>query len=512
MLAVVSPSAGWVWIATLCNLGSVGVFLGVRQRLSAPLRLTAVALLLAYVLNYHGQIFLVDWLYHSPSFDSLWREFSLLRLDGSIEAHTETIYQITAIFALVCSALTAFACIWGEAAQPSGPFQTVLPRATQGAQALWVIFAFGCGAALLGLLVQFTFGVGALTAEKAFAGRLDGVLHHSLVTLAPLLFMAIHWEGIRQGHVTLARVSLAAYAALAIAEMAMMSSRGFMVLQMLPLVLLYLWMGIPGRRILMVGAITALLTLLLYPVMTAVRTLRSVSGYGALDSIETALSAGNDGGGLSDNFVRISARFVGYTSYLTSLERPDDRFDWSYLDFERILTLRENGFTRWFTEQIAGYGAGIHGHFSSPGLLGAAQVIGGPVLVVLVPPLFALLTMFAVRLIQGRAWRLGPLVPVNVLAALLFLFEEGVFDLIFTRLILVTFSLVLLSWLFRLAVPIPAAVLTCSALKGSCSYDFRPPDQGHAAPLLPGQTPPAEHVHPARGRTDGGGPRLPVPA
>ena len=102
---------------------------------------------------------------------------------------------------------------------------------------------------------------------------------------------------------------------------------------------------------------------------------------------------------------------------------------------------------------MAGYGRGIRRHFSSPGLLGAAQVLGGPWLVLLMPPLLALLTMAAISALERRPTRLGPLVPVNLLASLLFLMEEGVFDLILTRLVLAGIALLILNWVFRLTVP-----------------------------------------------------------
>jgi len=450
MLAWFTPPPEWVSLAVMSNLGSLAVFWRVRGNMATAARLTATSLVVVYLLNYHMQIFLVDWLYHSERFESLWREFSLRRLDGSLESRIDTVYAITAIFALLCSLFTAF----GLRAKPGAPASPgPMVQARSGAQTLWVIYGLGVACTAVGLLAQVTLGIGALTAEKAFGGRWDGVLYHGLVTFAPLLFMAIHWEGLRQGHSALSKLSLITYGALAVAEMAMMSSRGFVVLQMLPLVLLYFWMGYSPRKLLTIGLATMLVTVLLYPIITTVRGLRANSGYGAVESIQAAFTSGSDVTNTGTILVRMSARFIGYTSYLTSLERPDDRFDWSYLDGERLLTLRENGFTRWFTERIAGYGTGIQRHFSSPGLLGAAQVLGGPWCVFLVPPLFALLALWSVTaLAQGR-WRLGPLVPVNTLASLLFLFEEGVFDLIFTRIMLVSFSLIFLNWLFRFAVP-----------------------------------------------------------
>ena len=445
---LLEPGADWIWLGALCNAGSAAAFWATRAQMSRPLRLSATGIVVVYLINYPLQAFLVDWLYHSESFHALWREFSLVRLNGSIEARADVFYRITAIFSLLCGVIIGFA------GRSTAPAVLAQPRAAEGgSQPLWMLLAAGASVATMGLLIQLTFGVGSLSSEAVFAGRLDGVLYHMLVTLVPLLFMAVHWEAMRQGQTALARTSLAAYVVLALAEMSMMSSRGFIVLQMLPLLLLYLWMGRRLRGLAWLGALTVALTVLLYPVMTSIRNLRANSGYGAADSIVMALASPEESRSVAADVARIAARFIGYTSYLTSLEHPDDRFDWDELSLEKVVTLRENGFTRWFTEQVAGYGRGIRRHFSSPGLLGAAQVLGGPWLVVLMPPLLALLTMAAISALERRPTRLGPLVPVNLLASLLFLMEEGVFDLILTRLVLAGIALLILNWVFRLTVP-----------------------------------------------------------
>ena len=451
-LVLLDPSADWLWVAGACNLGALGAFMACHRDMRGAQRLTAAAIVVVFLLNYPLQALVVDRMYNSESFQSLWREFSLLRLDGSLVSRADVFYRITAIFALVCFSLIVYAR-FSPGVSPARPPANRTEQTGQGGQALAVIFGGGLFVAAIGLVIQFTSGVGSLTAENVFEGRLDGVLYHTLATLTPLLFMAVHWEALRQAHTGIARASLAAYVALAVAEMTMLSSRGFIVLQMLPLVLLYLWMGVSTRRMLAIGLATVSITVIMYPVMTSVRSLRANSGYDAVDSIAAAFSANTERHDTFSDVARMTARFIGYTSYLTSLERPDDRFDWSLLDLEKIVTLRENGFTRWFTEQVAGYGSGIRRHFSSPGLLGAAQVIGGPVCVVLLPPLFALLIMLGIKALDRRAWRLGPLVPVNALASLLFLLEEGVFDLIFTRLVLITAALLMLSWLFKLTIP-----------------------------------------------------------
>jgi hypothetical protein len=448
-LVLFEADPAWIWAAALCNAGSLVSFWAARRAMSPALRLSATAIIVVYLINYPLQALFVDWLYHSERFQSTWREFSLIRLDGSIESRADVFYLITAVFALLCTAMVLFSTFFRSHVDPPEP----AARSTEGGQTLWMLLALGMVIAIVGLLIQITFGVGSLTSEAAFTGRLDGVLYHTLVTLVPLLFMAVHWESVRKGLPGLARVSLASYLLLALAEMGMMSSRGFVVLQMLPLLLLYLWMGRSLRKLAWLGAITVALTVLLYPVMTSVRILRANSGYDASGSIVQALTSPNEARDLTADLVRMAARFIGYTSYLTSLEHPDDRFDWSELSIEKIVTLRENGFTRWFTAQIAGYGRGIQRHFSSPGILGAAQVLGGTPLVVLLPAGLALATLLVVGFLEGRPSRLGPLVPVNLLASLLFLMEEGVFDLILTRLILVGLALLMLNWIFHLSVP-----------------------------------------------------------
>jgi hypothetical protein len=451
-LPLVAGEGDWLWLAIACNLGSAAAFWQARPFLNGPVRLAATSIVIIFVLNYPAQAFLVDWLYHSESFQSLWREFSLVRLDGSLTSRREVFYVITVVFALTCSSMVLFALGWPSRERGAGAVEAGVFSEASG-QPLGLLLAAGLAVSTLGLLIQVTFGVGSLTSEAVFTGRLDGVLYHTLVTLAPLLFMAVHWESLRQGHKGLARASLGAYVALALAEMSMMSSRGFVVLQMLPLLLLYLWMGYRVRRLAWLGGLTVALTVLLYPVMTSVRNLRANSGYSATDSLALAFSAPGESRNLAADLVKMSARFIGYTSYLTSLEHPDDRFDWEELSLERIVTLRENGFTRWFTAQVAGYGQGIRRHFSSPGLLGAAQVLGGQTMVFVLPPLLALMTLTAVRLLAERSLRLGPLIPVNLLGSLLFLMEEGVFDLILTRIILASLALAILSWVFRLTVP-----------------------------------------------------------
>lgn len=448
-LVLFEMDATWLGVAVLCNLGSLVSFWTARPGMARPLRLTATAILTVFLINYPLQAFFVDWLYHSERFQSLWREFSLLRLDGSLESRAGVFYLITAIFALLTTAILLFSAL-----APAPPEADTPPSVSaEGGQTLWTLLALGMAIAAIGLLLQITFGVGSLTSEAAFGGRLDGVLYHTLVTLVPLLFMAVHWESLRKGLRGLARVSLAAYILLALVEMGMMSSRGFVVLQMLPLLLLYLWMGRNLRGLVWLGATTVALTVLLYPVMTSVRILRANSGYSASDSIVQAFTSTSEVRDVNADLARMGARFIGYTSYLTSLEHPDDRFDWDELSLEKLVTLRENGFTRWFTAQIAGYGRGIQRHFSSPGLLGAAQILGGTPLVVILPPALTLFTLAAISFLHRRPTRLGPLVPVNLLASLLFLMEEGVFDLILTRLVLVGAALLILNWLFRLSVP-----------------------------------------------------------
>lgn len=149
----------------------------------------------------------------------------------------------------------------------------------------------------------------------------------------------------------------------------------------------------------------------------------------------------------------VASRFIGYTSLLTSLHYGGERFDVEQIDVTKIVTLRESGFTRWYTEAVAGFGAGVRGHLSAPGLMGAGFVLGGVSLAVAIPALFALFCQWVFERMSARAWRLGPVVPLAVFGVFLFLFNEGTFDISWLKLVVTTGSLLLLTPLFEWMLP-----------------------------------------------------------
>ena len=149
----------------------------------------------------------------------------------------------------------------------------------------------------------------------------------------------------------------------------------------------------------------------------------------------------------------VASRFIGYTSLLTSLHYGGERFDVDQIDVSKIVTLRESGFTRWYTEAVAGFGAGVRGHLSAPGLMGAGFVLWGVGLAVVIPALFALFCQWVFERMSARAWRLGPVVPLAVFGVFLFLFNEGTFDISWLKLVVTTGSLLLLTPLFEWMLP-----------------------------------------------------------
>ncbi|MCU0248379.1 MAG: hypothetical protein MUC42_17550, partial [Bryobacter sp.] len=296
---------------------------------------------------------------------------------------------------------------------------------------LWTLFFVALGISIFVLPIQVAYGIGSLTTAQELPYRLTGVVHHLMTTFVPLLLLTLAWRGM---------------------------SGGLKVLQALTAATLFWWSGVRARRIALLVAGTMLAAFLMHPVITMMRQARAITGYSTTESIQLALETSP----LAEfdaqrTLLLMAGRFIGYTSYLNSLEQPDLRFDPSLLEPERILALRESGFTRWFTEQVSGYGAGVRGHFSSPGLLGAAHVIGGTTAVLLLPALAGLAIAGGLARLSRRRWNLGALVPANYFVSLLFLiFQEGALDLLFTRLVVLSVSLIVIARLFRAPRPAPA--------------------------------------------------------
>ncbi len=418
--------------------------------------LAAWSLVVLYLLNYQLQFFLVAYMYQSPDHEGLLKMLTIKPIVTSDEIQLRALRLITLGFVLMCGALVSWLAVRGRgrATWPAAVMALANgPSSHQERRPLLLLFLFAVVGIAVALPLQLIFNIGSLTnTDAAMDYRLGGVVYHLLVTFAPLLLLAVHARALRNGLTFLSRASLAVYFSLALIETAMMSSRGYVVLQMLQVILLYAWLGVSRKRALGFAAATVAFGLVLYPVITSVRTLRSNMGYSTADSIRMAFTASEDSDRVASALL-VASRFIGYTSLLTSLHYGGERFDLEQIDLGKIVTLRESGFTRWYTEAVAGFGAGVRGHLSAPGLMGAGFVVGGVGFAVLIPALFALFCQWVFERMSERAWRLGPVAPLAVFGVFLFLFNEGTFDISWLKLVVTGGSLVVLTPLFEWMLP-----------------------------------------------------------
>ena len=441
--------------ATAFSLG--GFWLATRRDRRGVL-LAAWSLVVLYLLNYQMQFFLVAYMYQSPDYEGLLRMLTIKPIVTSDEIQLRALRLITLGFALMCGTLCAWLAVRGRLHRSWPAAVTALGVVTHRASGqerrpLLMLLLLAVAAIGGALPLQLAFNIGSLTnTDAAMEYRLGGVVYHLLVTFAPLLLLAIHARALRNGITFLSRASLAIYFTLALIETAMMTSRGYVVLQMLQVILLYAWLGVSRKRAISFAAATVAFGLVLYPVMTSIRTLRSNMGYSTSDSIKMAFTASEESDMVASTLL-VASRFIGYTSLLTSLHYGGERFDVEQIDVTKIVTLRESGFTRWYTEAVAGFGAGVRGHLSAPGLMGAGFVLGGVGLAVAIPALFALFCQWVFECMSARAWRLGPVVPLAVFGVFLFLFNEGTFDISWLKLVVTTGSLLLLTPLFEWMLP-----------------------------------------------------------
>jgi len=447
--------------ATALALG--GFAFGARQD-RRGLLLAAWSLVVLYLLNYQLQFFLVAYMYQSPDYEGLLRLLTIKPIVTSEEIQLRALRLITLGFVLMCGALCGWLNLRGRARRSTPAAVASLglvvdagalnsARAHQERRPLLILLLVALVAIGVALPLQLLFNIGSLTnSDAAMDYRLGGVVYHLLVTFVPLLLLAIHARSLRNGLSFLSRASFAAYLLLALVETAMMSSRGYVVLQMLQVILLYAWLGVSRKRAIGFAVATMAFGLVLYPVMTSIRVLRSNLGYSTADSIVMAFSNADESDRVSSALL-LASRFIGYTSFLTSLHYGGERFDVEQIDLGKIVTLRESGFTRWYTESVAGFGAGVQGHLSAPGLMGAGFVLGGATLAVSMPALFALFCQWVFERMAARAWRLGPVAPLAIFGVFLFLFNEGTFDLSWLKLAVTAGSLAILTPLFEWILP-----------------------------------------------------------
>jgi hypothetical protein len=434
------------------SAAALAAFAIAARRNRSPLLLPAWSLVILYLLNYHAQFYLTEALRQSPENEDLLRMLTIRPIFASPQVLDDAVRQFTLGFCVLCLALTG----WIESRRGGAAAPAVL----QGMELNWqsrrvLAAAYLVSAVLIALLlpVQAIYNIGSLVVGSALDFRLGGMIYHTLVTFVPVLLLTVHLRAMSSRLPGLAWLSLGTYLALAIFETAILSSRGYVLLQMLQVVLLYLFTGLGRRRVLWLGAATVAGGLLLYPVITSIRTLRSNLGYSTAESIAASFSDATQGESQARSLILASSRFIGYTSFLLTLTYASERFPLEQIDPASVAQLKESAFTRWYTEAVAGYGAGVRGHYSSPGLLGAAAALGGPVAVALLPALFALAAQWIFERMARRRWALGPVAPVAILHLLLFLFNEGTFDILISKFVLTAGSLAAAGAFFHWLMP-----------------------------------------------------------
>lgn len=431
--------------AVLSGLGSVfSVTALYLARRDAPrcLWLAAAAFAILFVLNYPVQYILTGLMYQSAEWASLLRSLSLRPIQAAWSEQMPVLCEMNLALAFLCGGLTILLLTL------RGHARTQNLSRQWSRQGLAALFVSSVAVLAAGVALQLVSGVGALTSDRSSEFRFEGFLYHTLVTFIPILLLSIHWVAATEHWHFVSRIALAAFIVLALVETAMMSSRGYVALQMTSVVLLYLWNSFRWRIAWFVVLVTLGASVALYPAMTSVRILRSNLGFSPLESLRLALDT-LEAEEIGRSGILLVSRFVGYTSYLVTVQYASETFDWSRMGIWETLTLRNSSLTRWYTESVAGYGVGVRGHFSSPGIMGVGRALGGKAWALILPALVACAGASSVLFVAKRAGPLGEVAPVVWLANSLFVFNEGTLDLGFIRLSLTLGGLLLSGILLR---------------------------------------------------------------
>lgn len=309
----------------------------------------------------------------------------------------------------------------------------------------WMLLLLSLTVIAVALPLQLTWGIGSLANQSHVDFRLGGLLYQTLVTLIPLVLLSVHIRSSLCRYPGLAIAAIVAYLGLGLVEAVMMSSRGYLALRMVEVVMLYSCLDRYRKRSAgwLLGAVVIAVTL--YPMITSIRNLRSGMGLSAFESVRAAWQEAPSSEGPVQATVLAASRFIGFTSLMVSVGYGGDPFPWDQVSWERALSLRESSFTRWYTERVAGYGVGVRGHFSAPGILGAGLLLGGPWFALGAPMLLAWFAQFLYERWGVLSRIVGPLVSVALLESALLLFNEGTLDISFTRIAITWLSLAFLA-------------------------------------------------------------------
>ncbi len=263
----------------------------------------------------------------------------------------------------------------------------LISRATQIGVAVFLLCLLACAAqAYLG------FGTMGVVGSRPGFG-LAVVIVRFRTEVGPTLLLLVLWV-LEECKSRRSMLVVAMFVAMAIADAFLRTSRGSLILYMVPLVLLWALTHRLTSWRLGAGVIALALTAILVPFITAIRMERISYSMGLLDSVEAAF---ND---TKDTFLDPSAssaehvvtRVSGAEGVWFSLDAAAQPLPLAKV-VELVLT---DDFGEYFTRNV--WGVSMEGDFRAPGLVGSSMVLGGDVAVV------ALTIGFVVML--GMAWRL----------------------------------------------------------------------------------------------------------
>jgi hypothetical protein len=215
--------------------------------------------------------------------------------------------------------------------------------------------------------------------------------------VAPALLLLILWL-FERSRSRRALIPLTMIVLLSVADTILRTSRGSLLFFMTPV--LFLWIltrSLNPPRV--VAGISVLgLTVLLHPLITAVRGERINYSTGLLESIDAALAETN--GTLLESSLssadHVSSRVSGADGVWFSLDSTPDTL--SLARVTQLITMDET-FGEYYTSEV--YGLSIEGDYRAPGFVGTLMVIGGYPAVIVFSALYIIAVAFAWRIMSS---------------------------------------------------------------------------------------------------------------
>ena len=275
---------------------------------------------------------------------------------------------VTAAFAAVCLASWLSLTFLPPAPEPEEPPGGLGPWVV-GLVSTALAVGVSCG------VVQYVLGIGVMGMETArrLPLLLDSVVIHSRLDLAPALVYLAIWLSDRSEDGRHRALPLAALVVLGLMDGALSTSRGSLLKLALPLLFLWLLTGRLTRRRFQFLALAVGLTILLHPVISALRSAR-MNASGPWEAVASAVTAAwleDPTGSLSTNGQRIVERVTGAEGVWFSVsDMPVG------IDLKRLAGhFTGDSLTVYYTKEVVGVTRAAD--FRSPGLVGFSMLIGG---------------------------------------------------------------------------------------------------------------------------------------